>query len=111
MRAGPAWLLAGFAALPFDGPVRKPVDICPPAKLEEPSGVVYHPERRSIFAVRASNHEGRPGKLFELDADGEVLRELLLPGERQEGFCLDALGRAYVACDSGGILRVDPARD
>ncbi|HVY62239.1 MAG TPA: SdiA-regulated domain-containing protein, partial [Planctomycetota bacterium] len=52
---------------------------------------------------------GSGGRLFELDADGKVLREVPLPGEKPEGFCLDAAGAAYIACDAGGILKVERA--
>jgi uncharacterized protein YjiK len=70
------------------------------------SDLAWDPVTRH-FLIPSASRKSRPGKLFELDAAGNVLRDLLLPGEKQEGFCLDAAGNAYVACDSGGILRID----
>lgn len=61
--------------------------------------------------VTSSSHERRPGRLWELTLDGEVAKRRNLPGERQEGFCVDGDGNAYVAQDSGGILRVEPWRE
>ncbi|MBI5365532.1 MAG: SdiA-regulated domain-containing protein [Planctomycetes bacterium] len=60
------------------------------------------------FLIISSSQKERSGKLYELDADGKVLRDYPMPGERQEGYCRDAAGNAYVACDSGGILRCAP---
>ncbi len=57
--------------------------------------------------VISSSFEGRKGKVFELDLAGKVLRELEVPGQAQEGLCVDADGNAYIAQDSGGILRCE----
>ncbi len=62
------------------------------------------------FLVTSSSFGRRPGKLWELTDAGAIVRERRLPGQSQEGFCLDAEGNAYVACDTGGILRCEPER-
>jgi len=43
--------------------------------------------------------------LLQVGLDGKILRRARLPGKNQEGFTLDAAGFAYIAQDSGGILR------
>lgn len=70
------------------------------------SDITYDAASGHLLVI-SSSFEGRKGKVFELDMDGKVLRELEVPGQAQEGLCVDADGNAYVAQDSGGILRCE----
>lgn len=56
------------------------------------SGVVYHPERESLFMVR-----NNPEMLIEGDLDGRILQQFELSGfEDTEGLCLNADGEFIV---------------
>lgn len=82
------------------------------ATVRKCSDLTWDAASRHFLIPSASSKSGKgPGKLFELSEKGEVVRELPLRGERQEGFCLDGEGAAYVACDSGGILKIEGANE
>jgi uncharacterized protein YjiK len=49
-----------------------------------------------------------PNLFLELSCSGEVLHCYTLPGDAQEGFTLDCDANAYIAQDSGGILKYAP---
>jgi len=67
-----------------------------------------HDPRTGHFLVTEAGDGTVPGALHELGRDGKRIRSVRLPGRCQEGFALDPRGSAYVAQDTGGVLRVDP---
>jgi hypothetical protein len=88
------------------------------AELDSPveccSDLAWDEAGRRFRVVAASFREPgsgrfRRGRLWEVSAEGTVLGARELPGEAQEGFCLDDAGAAYIACDTGGVLKVEPA--
>lgn len=70
------------------------------------SDIAYDAASGHLLVI-SSSFEARKGKVFELDMSGKVLREMEVPGRAQEGLCMDADGHAYIAQDSGGILRCE----
>jgi hypothetical protein len=60
------------------------------------------------FLVTTSDPEGRTGAVHEVTRRGQVVRTLPLPGRAQEGLALDGRGVAFIAQDSGGVLRIEP---
>jgi uncharacterized protein YjiK len=73
-------------------------------QLDEPSGIVYHPERRTLFVV------GDEGDIAEIDTDGKIKRaQKLRRGADLEGITLDTKnGYLYaVVEDTETILEVD----
>jgi hypothetical protein len=75
------------------------------AELTEPSGIVYHGPRDSLFAV------GDEGEILEMGRDGEPIRHrTLLEGADLEGITRDPeTGLLYVAVEGDeAILEVDP---
>ena len=76
-------------------------------RLEEPSGMVYHPARRNLFAV------GDEGDIIELRTDGEAVNQAKLrDGADLEAItCVPATGLLYVAVEGEEqILEVDPQK-
>jgi uncharacterized protein YjiK len=71
------------------------------------SDLAHDPASGHFLVVESDTGAGK-GELYELTREGICLRRLRLPGERQEGFALDDRGSAFVAQDSGGVLRIDP---
>jgi acylphosphatase len=71
----------------------------------EPSGLCYHPGRKTIFGV----DDG--GDVFEFSADGRLLAQKTVRQADMEGIAVDpATGRLYVAIEGAeSILEVDPA--
>lgn len=68
---------------------------------------IMYDQASGHFLVISSSFEERKGKVFEIDMDGKVLRQVEVPGQAQEGLCFDAEGNAYVTQDTGGILRCE----
>lgn len=61
------------------------------------SGLQYLPARRRLALISDLQN-----LYLELSLDGEVLREMALPGYDQEGITVDAQGRIYLAIDGDG---------
>jgi len=77
--------------------------------IEEPSGIAWHPARKTLFVVSDD------GDIYEIDADGKILNQKRLPhGKRDdidpEGVTVNTrTGNLYVASEEGDdILEVDP---
>jgi hypothetical protein len=72
--------------------------------FSEPSGIVYHPQRGTLFLV------GDGGKLAEVDLDGERLEREALGNYDLEGITVDpASGLLYLAVEGRErVLEVDP---
>ncbi len=74
-------------------------------KVVEPSGIVYHAARDSLFVV------GDEGALYELKPDGSLVRESVIEaGADFEGVTVDpATGRVYIVVeDTNRIYEIDP---
>lgn len=71
--------------------------------FNEPSGLVYHPTRRTLFAV------GDEGDVGEFSLDGTLLRQVHLMNASFEGIALDpAQDRLYVAIEGDDdILEIE----
>src|SRR5688500_12515866 len=98
--AGALALAAAWGGvLPFEGTSKEPVDICPAEVLREPSGVAWHPKRKTLYVV------GDEGDLFEMTADGVVLR---VGGSRldREGVTVGAGGEVYVLVEDPPMIHV-----
>jgi uncharacterized protein YjiK len=74
------------------------------SKFNEPSGLVFHPQRGTIFAV------GDNGDLCELGTDGGLVKEHHLSDADLEGITCDpSTGLLYVAVEGEEkILEIDP---
>lgn len=74
------------------------------ANLIEPSGLVFHPIRKTLFAV------GDQGDICEFATDGRVLRKKRIQPADLEGLAVNpATGLLYVASEGRDrILEVDP---
>lgn len=86
---------------PFPGTVVGNIEKRP---LREPSGIVYHPARGTLFVV------GDEGEIEEIRTDGSVLKETRIRRADFEGITCDpATGLLYIADEgTGAILEVDP---
>ena len=74
-------------------------------RLNEPSGIVYHPTRHSLFAI------GDEGDIIELAMDGAALKQAALrPGTDFEAITCDpSTGLLYIAVEGEEqILEVAP---
>lgn len=71
------------------------------------SDVTYDRASGHFLITESSSGEGA-GSVYELTREGKLVRKMPLPGERAEGLALDGSGRAFIADDAGGVLRVDP---
>jgi uncharacterized protein YjiK len=71
------------------------------------SDVTYDPASGHFLITESSSGEGA-GYVYELTREGKQVRKLEIPGTRAEGLALDGFGRAFIADDAGGVLRVDP---
>lgn len=97
-----AFLVSGFTlSLGFD---RTQIEEWALDAFPEPSGIVYHAERNTFFAV------GDEGDVVELGLDGELLRMVHLGGDL-EGVTVDpASGSIYVLREGHEIIfELDPA--
>lgn len=64
--------------------------------------------RSGHFLVLESGSGERPNLLHEITMQGGLLRTVRVPGDRPEGLALAPGGQAFLAQDSGGVLRIDP---
>jgi len=91
---------------PFPGQVAGDID---KARFGEPSGIVFHPVRKTLFVV------GDEGDLCEMKTDGTMLRKEHYPSSSVrmdfEGITVNpATGLLYVAIEGAeSILEIDPA--
>jgi len=67
------------------------------------SGLFYDAKRKRLYVISDGMN-----RVMQIDLKGTVLKSDAIPGQNQEGFTLDDDGFAYVAQDSGGILRYKP---
>ncbi len=76
-----------------------------PSEAQELSGIVFHPRRKTLFAV------GDQGQVLELQPDGAVIRQKKVrPGADFEGItCRPDTGMLYVVVEGvDSILEVNP---
>lgn len=67
----------------------------------EPSGICWHPRRRTLFVI------GDEGDIGEMRTDGTLLREQRIrEGADFEGLTCDPDGFIYIAQDTGGIIKL-----
>jgi len=98
-------LVAGIAvhsarAAPRHGSVEE----WPVTGLAEPSGIVYHPRLKSLFAV------GDEGDVAEIDLAGKLLRVKRIRGDLEAITCDPATGKLYVVREGHEIIfELDPA--
>ena len=73
-------------------------------KFREPSGIVYHPARRTLFVVSDE------GELCEIHTDGRLVKHKRIRKGDFEGVTVDpATGRVYIAVEGEErILEIDP---
>ncbi len=71
------------------------------------SDVTYDRASGHFLVTESSGGKGQ-GSVYELTREGKLVRQMALPGERAEGLALDDSGRAFIADDAGGVLRVEP---
>ncbi len=64
----------------------------------EPSGVVYHPGRDSLFMV------GDQGDIAEVDLDGRILRSARLGGDLEGVTCDPVSGKLYVVREGHEVI-------
>ena len=76
--------------------------------IERQASDVTYDRASGHFLITESSSGQGPGSVYELTQEGKLVRKMPLPGERAEGLALDGSGRAFVADDAGGVLRVDP---
>lgn len=77
-------------------------------KMNEPSGIVYHPMRNTFFVV------GDEGDLYEMDFNGKILRSMKISPNRKdeidpEGITVNTrTGNLYIAAEEGDdIIEMD----
>ncbi len=71
----------------------------------EPSGIVFHPSRRTLFVA------GDEGALMEITTEGEIIQSRIIsPGADFEGItCNPATGLLYMAIEGEeAVIEVDP---
>lgn len=73
-------------------------------KFNEPSGIVYHPERGTLFAV------GDEGDICEIQTDGTLVKQKLIRHADFEGITVDpSTGLLYIAIEGEEkIIEVNP---
>ena len=74
---------------------------------QQASDVTYDPSSGHFLVTESSGGNG-PGSVYELTREGKLVSRASLPGNRAEGLALDGFGRAFIADDAGGVLRVEP---
>ncbi len=68
------------------------------AELSEPSGVVYHPARKTLFAV------GDEGDVAEVDLSGRVINVKRIRGDLEAITCNPATGNLFVVREGHEII-------
>ncbi len=76
--------------------------------VERQASDVTYDQASGHFLITESSSGKGAGTVYELTRTGERVRKMSIPGERAEGLALDGTGRAFIADDAGGVLRVDP---
>lgn len=71
------------------------------------SDITYDRASGHFLITESSGGKGE-GSVYELTMDGQLVGKTSIPGKRAEGLALDGSGRAFIADDAGGVLRVDP---
>jgi uncharacterized protein YjiK len=71
------------------------------------SDITYDRASGHFLITESSGGKGE-GSVYELTVDGQLVSKTSIPGKRAEGLALDGSGRAFIADDAGGVLRVDP---
>ena len=66
--------------------------------FEEPSAVVYHPPRKTLFVV------GDQGDVAEVDLDGNILNRRAIGGDLEGITCDPATGKLYVVREGHEIV-------
>jgi len=97
----PATTPATPTVRPFPGKLIRNID---QSGVKEPSGIVYHPIRKTLFVV------GDAGDIVEMKTDGTPVRRRAWKHGNFEGItCHPMTGRLYVAVErKETILEVDP---
>ena len=72
-------------------------------RIREPSGITYHPNRKSLFVI------GDEGHLYEITTDGYLIRSKRLKRRDFEGITVDPFsGRLYTVVEGDdAILEID----
>ena len=97
------WLLTACTVLGASVPRADEIEEWPLAGFPEPSGIVYHPARRTLFVV------GDEGDIGEVDLAGKLLRIRNLGGDLEGVTCNPADGRIYVVREGHEIIfEIDP---
>jgi uncharacterized protein YjiK len=78
-----------------------------PLGKKQASDVTYDRASGHFLITESSSGKGE-GTVYELSREGALVSKTSLPGKRAEGLALDGFGRAFIADDAGGVLRVDP---
>jgi uncharacterized protein YjiK len=65
------------------------------------SAIHYDEESDHLYVVSDATNS-----IFEVTRDGVIVRSYAFPGDNQEGIAVDDQGYAYIAQDSGGIVKV-----
>jgi uncharacterized protein YjiK len=68
----------------------------------------YDAQSGHFLVIDSDGIDGKRPALVEVSRGGDALASYPLPGKHPEGFVLDPQGRAFIAQDSGKLLRVDP---
>jgi len=76
--------------------------------VERQASDVTYDRASGHFLVTESSSGKGSGSVYEVTREGQLVRKAPLPGKRAEGLALDGTGRAFIADDAGGVLRVDP---
>ena len=71
------------------------------------SDITYDRASGHFLVTESSSGKGS-GSVYELTREGKLVTRKDVPGLRAEGLALDGTGRAFIADDAGGVLRVDP---
>jgi uncharacterized protein YjiK len=79
-------------------PLDANVEEWPLSTLPEPSGIAYHPQRKSLFVV------GDEGDIAELSTDGKVLRSRHIGGDLEGAACNPTDGKLYVVREGADVI-------
>jgi len=77
-----------------------------PLKIIDISGLDYDAARQCLIVISDTTN-----LLVEINLDGNVLHQYLLPGSDQEGIALDGMGFAYIAQENGKIIKIEDLRN
>jgi len=75
---------------------------------EQGSDLAWDAKSGHFLVTESGGDSKKGGHIHEVTPKGAHVRSVTIPGRYQEGFALDDKGSAFIAQDSGGILRVDP---